>query len=371
MERNEMKSNPFYFASAAAMLAGCYILGQALELQPGHLGKLLLLMGVVQVYECLLVGLGLMLVVRKRAAGDGMTLLGLECVFLLDATLLGNECATVDVFAGTAASVLVVTLGVLKLLVARRFVPHLVTTRAALILGVHATVVQALPVVVAQAASARWLTPAFLYGLWWLTLGLPVAKRRLFDALPGSTRARRAFLATLPGVSVFVHLVAAGWVHDIAPWPAFLAPLLLGLALVDWDEKWLYVALPAMALLFSIGQDQLLGWLLGAEGVSPARLVLLVIAAGIVVRAWLLGLRWLVASGSALALAGILGTEGIGSLMSIPPRLLGWLVRFVGPHLPKGAAGWGVVTVALAFLLLALGLHRSLKTHPPQGGNKW
>jgi hypothetical protein len=365
-----MKSNPFYFASAAAMLAGCYILSQALELQPGHLGKLLLLMGVVQVYECLLVGLGLMLVVRKRASGDGMTLLGLECVFLLDATLLGNECAAVDVLAGTAASVLVLTLGALKLLLARHFVPHIVTPRAALILGVHAALVQGLPVVVAQAASGRWLSPAVLYVLWWLTLALPLARQRFLDELGRSTGESQAFLATLPGVSVLVHLMAVGWVHHVGFHPAFLAPLFLGLALLEWDQDRIPVALATAAFVFSLGQEAL-ALEFHTEVVSAARLVLVVTGAGIVGRAWRPGPRWHLAVGSALAITGILGLERVDNLVSALARSLRSLFSLVGPHLPKDAADWGVVTVALAFVLLALGLRRSLKTNPPQGGSKW
>ena len=46
-----MKKNPFYGMSAAAMLLGCYLINHALELEPGRLGKLLVLMGVLQVYE--------------------------------------------------------------------------------------------------------------------------------------------------------------------------------------------------------------------------------------------------------------------------------------------------------------------------------
>ena len=56
-----MKKNPFYGISAAAMLLGCYLLNHALELEPGRLGKLLVLMGVLQVYEGLLIALGVFL----------------------------------------------------------------------------------------------------------------------------------------------------------------------------------------------------------------------------------------------------------------------------------------------------------------------
>jgi hypothetical protein len=88
-------------------------------------------------------------------------------------------------------------------------------------------------------------------------------------------------------------------------------------------------------------------------------------------RAWRRGPRWHLAVGPALAITGILGRGRVDSLLSALRESVGWLSRLVGPHLPKGAAAWGVATVALAFLLLALGLRRSLKTNQPQGGSKW
>ncbi len=82
-----MKKNPFYGMSAGAMLFGCYMVNHALRLEPGHVGKLLTLMGVLQVYEALLLGLGAHLVVTRRAPRDGLTVLMLGTLFLLDATL--------------------------------------------------------------------------------------------------------------------------------------------------------------------------------------------------------------------------------------------------------------------------------------------
>ena len=48
------QSNPFYATSASAMLLGCWLLSEALQLQAGQLQGLLVLMLVLQVYEALL-----------------------------------------------------------------------------------------------------------------------------------------------------------------------------------------------------------------------------------------------------------------------------------------------------------------------------
>src|SRR5690348_12261067 len=85
--------NPFYLLSALCMIAGCYALNSALQTRSGELPKLLLLMGTLQLYEFLLVGLGVYLIVKHRLDRDGRTLLLLDAVFLVDLTFLNAETA--------------------------------------------------------------------------------------------------------------------------------------------------------------------------------------------------------------------------------------------------------------------------------------
>jgi hypothetical protein len=54
--------NPFYLLSGASMLLGCYLLNCALYTKAGDLHKLLLLLGVTNVYEILLIVLGVFLI---------------------------------------------------------------------------------------------------------------------------------------------------------------------------------------------------------------------------------------------------------------------------------------------------------------------
>jgi hypothetical protein len=86
-----MKGRPFYVLSAAAMLAGCHLLSRALAIEASQLTGLLILMGVLQAYEWLLVGLGTRLLTRDVSSSDGAALLALETFFLLDATLLATD----------------------------------------------------------------------------------------------------------------------------------------------------------------------------------------------------------------------------------------------------------------------------------------
>lgn len=93
--------NPFYLLSALSMLLGCYLLSRALALEPGQAGKLIQLIGVLNVYEALLIALALFLIVRRGLVRDGRGLLWLECVFLADATFLGSELYASDLTTGT------------------------------------------------------------------------------------------------------------------------------------------------------------------------------------------------------------------------------------------------------------------------------
>lgn len=357
-----MKTNPFYALSVSAMLLGCWLLSEALHLQAGRLGGLLLLMAVLQLYEALLVGLGTLLVRAGRAPRDGVTVLLLESLLLMDAPLLAAECVTANARFGTAIAVGLAALAVAKLGWVRRAVPDLLSPRAAALLGGQAAFVLAVPVLAAHLASARAFGPLALYAFWWASFALPAGQRLLRD----ETRARgsaagRAHAAWTwaPAVLALLHLWAVGYIHDVEFHPAFLAPLLLGLATAAGrDQTARQVVLPALAVLLSLGQGAALGF--GAPGaggtLSPLRLALLG-AAG--TWAWLARRDrrpWLGLLASVSGAAGLLGSSASSLAGS-----LGRLLRFLGSLLPRDAFGWGVLAVIAAFVLLVAGARRSLR----------
>ena len=364
-----MKTNPFYALSASAMLLGCWLLSEALHLQAGQLGGLLTLMLVLQLYEGLLVGLGAFLVRTGRAPRDGVTVLVLESVFLMDAPLLAAECVTADARMGTAIAVCVAALVAAKLAWVRRAVPGLLSARAAVLLGAQAGFVLAVPVLATHLASARVFGPIALYGLWWASLALPLAQRVLrgetgLGAAPEAPRAH-AIWTWVPAAMTLLHLWAVGYIHALDFQPAFLAPLLLGLAATAGREQLSrQVALPGLALLVSLGQGPSLGFhLLGSGGpfISPLRLALLGVATAWGYLAWRDRERWL----AVLALGG--GAAGLlGASVSNLSSLLGRALRFLDSLLPRDAFGWGLLTVIAAFVLLAAGVRRSLGGEPGQ-----
>src|SRR5689334_1313949 len=85
------RTNPFYLLSAACMLGGCLALTNSLSWTSIPLPRLLALIVTLNVYEGMLLGLGLYLLARRGIVRDGLMLLFLEALFLVDAAFLNVE----------------------------------------------------------------------------------------------------------------------------------------------------------------------------------------------------------------------------------------------------------------------------------------
>jgi hypothetical protein len=237
------------------------------------------------------------------------------------------------------------------------------------VLGAHAALVLALPVAAALLAAERAMSPVVMYGLWWFTAALPLARGVLRDStLSQANRAPRAHAVWtwMPFGLVLWHLWSVGYIHTLDFRAPLLAPLLLGAALtLDRRRQALQLALPALAVLMSAGTDPGLQVDLAGLGVaSPLRLAL--VGAGLV---WAyLGWRdrnlWL----AALPIGG----AAVYLLAPYADRLARALARLLSESFPRERYGWGVVTVIAAFVLLAAGARRSLYGEPrwPEGGRR-
>jgi hypothetical protein len=358
-----MKSNPFYALSASAMLLGCWLLSEALQLQAGQLQGLLLLMLVLQVYEALLVGLGTYLVRSKRAPRDGLVVLLIESVFLMDATLLSAECVTTDLGIGTFVAVTTAALAVLKFYWVRRATLDLLPKKVAWVLGLHTAVILALPVAAAHLASTRLLGPGVLYGLWWLTAALPALQRVLHhETQPKAAQAARAraLWSWMPCGLVLLHLWSIGYIHTLDFRAAFLTPLFLGLALVvDRRQQALKLVLPGLAVLMSLAPSPDLSVRLFASGdltASPLRLALVGVGLVWLYLGWRDDDRWLMALPIGGAAVYLLGPHA--------GRLARAMARWLAVSVPRDRFGWGALTVIAAFVLLAAGARRSLHGEP-------
>ena len=324
-------------------------------------------MAVLQVYEALLVGLGTFLVRTGRAPRDGVTVLLLESLFLMDAPLLAAECVTANAPVGTGVALGLAGLAAAKLSWVRRATPGLLTPRSAALLGAQAGFVLAVPVLAAHLAWARVFDPLALYGFWWATLALPVAREALrketrSDEVGGVSRFP-AIWTWVPAAIAALHLWAVGYIHAIGFQPAFLAPFLLGLAVIAGREQRVrQVVLPALAVFVSLGPGAALGFAVPGAGwtVSPLRLALLGVAATWAWLAWRDRARWLGLLAVGSGATGLLGSSGTSLV-----EALGRMLHLLDEVRPRDAFGWGVLAVVAAFLLLAAGARRSLRPGQP------
>jgi hypothetical protein len=253
-----------------------------------------------------------------------------------------------------------VCLVVAKLAWVRRAVPGLLSARAALVLAAQSAFVLAVPAAAAHLAWARLFSARALWVFWWATSSLPFAQRVLRE----ETRAEddegsaSAVWTWTPAAVVLLHLFAVGYIHSIPFQPAFVAPLLLGLAATAEPGRLVrIVGLPALAVVLSLGQRAALGMAFGAQGplVSPLHLGALAAAATWGYLAWRDRERWLA------VLAAVCGVAGM--LHAFSSRLwhaLNRVLAFIDEHLPGDEFGWGVVAVIAAFVLLAAGARRSV-----------
>jgi hypothetical protein len=367
-----VKRVPFYQLSALSMLAGCYTLNNALALRPGQTGKLLFLLLTLNAYEALLIGLGLFLILRRGLLADGRTLLLLEVLFIADVTLLNGECFASSFSAGMLVSGAALLLAALKAVVVFRALARGAERCVLLSLGLPMLLLFATPAGFALLAGDRLLTPATAYAAWWgaaltvVVLALEARKTAAGPTLPPpATAFRRALGYALPA-SLILHLGTTGWVYHIDFHWAYLGPVLvaLGVARMLVDVPWPDVAwqhwFPLAAIVVSLGApDELL--VHGPLGLtlSPLRAVLAGVGLAYVLTYPIHRSAILVRGAAGCLVAGAAGH----SIESMADNL-GWLLTSLGEGgsglVPQTAAGWGVVAVILAFVLLGLGALASL-----------
>ena len=106
--------NPFYLLSACCMLLGCYLVTVALHPSPEHLDRLLLVLGTLNLYEFMLIGLGILLFRTRPALRDWQTLLLVEILFLVDGAYLNAQSVAADPVMGGMVSGLILLFGLAK-----------------------------------------------------------------------------------------------------------------------------------------------------------------------------------------------------------------------------------------------------------------
>jgi hypothetical protein len=355
--------NPFYLLSALFMLGGCYTLSRSLALGPGRTGSLLVLIGTLNVYELLVIGLAILLMPRGGRR-DARILLLVEAVILLDGTFLDGEAFAADLTVGALVSAVILALALAKVFVVVRACGWRRDWGFAFLL-LQLALLLALPglfALWAAQSAVSAVSSATVYAVWWLVAVLVVvqavlARRSRAAASPKDEveATLRAALSWMPYVSFALHLIGLGWVHRVPFDLAYLGPLLLAVSAADIlvELPWLKLKwqLPVIAIFLSV---------IAGDGLVPARLLgvpfspdrLMVVAAGFT---YLLGWRLHryppFGIGAVLCLGGPAVWMGVPMLWRAGAVVTDWL----GGLMPQTAAQWGVLAVILAFALLGLG----------------
>lgn len=371
--RSLHERNPFYLASVISMLAGCYAMSRSLGEAPGQWKPLVSLMGVLQIYELVLLGLAVFLLRRVRLERDARMAFLLGLLFLVDATYLNTELA-----AGHPWSAPWVALAHLAFLVPKLFVVRDVLGLTSLrTLGLTVAQISILVYLPGTFSAVHFMDskvhalglgperlPLVIYGLWWLAGLFPAlflwSDRAWEHGETGIANTVSRVSLLLPFASIFLHLVALHWMYSLRLSGAYLAPVLLSVgAYVAYtfafarDTPGTRLAMqwgaPIVTLYLSSRAPEALQFLLSDTVVmSPTRIALFAVA----LTFWLhrsMSRQDSFAVGAAAALTLALSGHSFSTMRVTWMRLV-----------PETQLELGLMAVVGAFALLALALAVSL-----------
>lgn len=346
--------NPFYLLSALCMIAGCYALNGDLGLRAGELPRLLVLVVTLNLYEVLLIALGLYLIRDRGVERDGRTLLLLEAPFLVDLAFLNAEMAQTRGATALILNAMVFLLALLKVAVIFRVLYREFPTRVFKLVAAELLVLFALPSVFKAVAHAGVPTAGQFYAAWFVIGLLPVmyeaqlwvAEQFAKDRAAAFDVPRRKFILrlymTLPFVSVVAHLGMLHWVYNARFYLGEGALVLLGVSLplarVQIAEpqlrallKTVRIGLPAAAIAMTLMDPAPLLLQIGAR--TPLTSAILIVAGAYAVYVYVYLRRHAFYCIAAAAMSG-------------------GMVLFLQ---------WGVAAVAAGFAFLGLGATVSLR----------
>lgn len=385
--------NPLFLLSGVSMLLGCYLINSAVheeQLRGGGLGMglgtLATLLAVFNLYEFLVIGLGVYLLRSRGLVRDAAVLLLLEVLLLVDTALVYNEIATQSLEVGAAVAVGLAILAAAKVGLIAWGLKLRMPAAAWALVAADLLAVLAVPLVPrAFAANGQWelLPDSVFLWMWWIAGALIAAHaipRRwtLTNGGNGVAKLRRAMAAALvvaPIVSVLGHLRGAHYIYEHAFYACYLSPVLLGAAAVVLRrctvpvkaQAWIAAAGLA-AVVLSLGFPHALAGHLGFVEVTPMRLTLVATAALWFATGWVHLAWWFFTAGAAA-----LAIAATGARPSTIGDRVGWTFEqvratfaWVGSlfrgaanagqqAVPSTSMGWGILAVAAAFVLLAGG----------------
>ncbi len=369
--------NPCFILSGLSMLFGCHLLNIALFTPAGDTHKLLGLLAVVNVYELLLVAIGLVLIRKPVFVRDGRILLGLEAMFLCDITFTSGIIATVDPRWGFAIAAVLLALAGLKLALILRALGAPIAWRTWAFFMLQLSAVLCIAGVFKVIAVPRHgkLPEGVVYAGWWIAGLLPAVGMVLRSlptrgsAAPSSEMGLIRLFLILPFISLLVHLYGGGWVYSVPFRAAYIAPVLLGLAFaapaIPWAlaRRQLLVAqfsLAALAICFATGSSPTLMFHPHGLTLSPTSFTIAGALAVTIHAVWLS--RSLLAAVFAMACSLVtLTVQNFALLWATLVTSAEWIWSLM----PRTVGQWGTVAVVGSFLLLGVGVWVSSRRKEP------
>lgn len=370
--------NPFYLLSAACMLAGLFALNGSLSWSPLTFPTLLLLITVLNLYEILLILIGIFLA-RRGLMRDAATLLIVEAFFLADVGFLNSEAFTQDYYGGLVVNLFLLVGAVVKVvLVFWGLGIRLTDPRFCLILS-QVLILLALPGYLRRVADNDSLARVSLlamYAAWWAVGIIPLLYLAFLRHDPWA-RHRGIILAfvVLPTLSIVTHLCTSNWVYNVRWQNANVGPLIVTLAAAIGASDWhvrnmamrmrVHLLLPVLAIGMALPTDYRMTFWVGDFALSPLRLMLLTSAAVYVYGVFVHRHALFV-----LAAMACLGISGVGHTPEAMARHTvasgNWVLSTLKRLIPQTLSQWGIISVISSFVLLGLGLLLSLLRPVPR-----
>jgi hypothetical protein len=369
------QNNPFYLLSAACMLAGCLAVTNSLSWVSIPLGRLLILIATLNVYEAALLALAAYLIRVRQVGRDGVVLLILEAFFLIDITFLNAEVATSLGGLGLVLNILLFLAAVAKLAVIVSLFGQSPRDGRFAALVLQLAVLFAIPLIFRRLDHGD-LSPRVFYAAWWVIgLLIPLSQEiaRTKSTAEGPSRIGVSVYQSLPWLSLILHVSILHYVYNVTFYGANAAPILLALAFVlhrsapstlvpRKDLLVLRLLLPAAAVLVSLNNPYPLCLAMTnhpALSLTPTRLAICGAYLTYVlcfVRPYLF---IFVAAGVAVIPAWILGPT-LDQMSRASSAIWDWAANVVDHLIPRTTLDWGVSAIAAAFAFLGMGAIVSL-----------
>lgn len=383
--------NPLFLLSGISMFAGCYAASRAIHADPDHPEALPLLLGllaVLNLYELMVIGLGLLLSRSATLVRDTRHLLGLALLLMVDVGFIYHESATASLPVGVMIGGAATLLGLCKAVLITRGLGVRLRPMVTGLVGLDLAAVYFLPVVMRWIAGDGFVSPGAMLGVF-CVMGLLIALHALplrwgtIQADPRNDYLQlqqlvRGGVVLLPALSAIAHVAVGPWVYGTGYTGAYLAPLLLGLAVVMGRQLAVAgdantasrsaVVLTAAAVASTLRSPDTMIALIDAPldvYASPLRGALLLSAAVI---AWL-GWRhrqWRYPMVSVVLLGLAMLGHTAHAMLQRTERLARETWELLRGIIPDSQLEWGVFGVGFAFLLLACGAAVSLWQHRRQ-----